>query len=168
MFSNSSLHPIHIGLVAEEPVRMLGLVSIFDRVSPEDKLHLLPVAGRIDDVLAREGYDRSIALETSIGRTLALNGLAASDLDHVELYSCFPTIPKMARRVLDWPLVGERCTLVANADGATRAAQNKSTAVNREKRVAFASMFIDIFWTLRLSVAKVPQDGKEKTDQGIY
>jgi len=54
MFSNSSLHPIHIGLVAEEPVRMLGLVSIFDRVSPEDKLHLLPVAGRIDDVLARE------------------------------------------------------------------------------------------------------------------
>jgi acetyl-CoA C-acetyltransferase len=61
-------------------------------------------ANEPDDVLAREGYDRSIALETSIGRTLALNGLAPSDLDLVELYSCFPTIPKMARRVLDWPL----------------------------------------------------------------
>jgi acetyl-CoA C-acetyltransferase len=61
-------------------------------------------ANEPDDVLAREGYDRSIGLETAITRTLALNGLTSGDLDHVELYSCFPTIPKMARRVLDWPL----------------------------------------------------------------
>jgi acetyl-CoA C-acetyltransferase len=31
---------------------------------------------------------------------MALNGLAAADLDHVELYSCFPCVPKMARRKL--------------------------------------------------------------------
>ena len=30
--------------------------------------------------------------------------MTARDLDLVELYSCFPCVPKMARRVLDWPL----------------------------------------------------------------
>ena len=56
------------------------------------------------DVLAREGYDRSIALETALRKTLGLNQLHASDLDAVELYSCFPCIPKLARRVIDWPV----------------------------------------------------------------
>jgi acetyl-CoA C-acetyltransferase len=27
-----------------------------------------------------------------------------ADLDLVELYSCFPCVPKMARRVIDWPV----------------------------------------------------------------
>ncbi|HET9229958.1 MAG TPA: hypothetical protein VFO00_01640 [Vitreimonas sp.] len=56
------------------------------------------------DVLTREGYDRSIALETSLRKTLEFNGLEARDLDAVELYSCFPCIPKLARRVLNWPV----------------------------------------------------------------
>ena len=56
------------------------------------------------DVLARESYDRSIALETSLHQALALNGLEPRDLDHVELYSCFPCIPKLARRTINWPL----------------------------------------------------------------
>ena len=55
-------------------------------------------------VLERPSYDHSAAMEVSIRRTLALNALTVSDLDFVELYSCFPCIPKMARRVLDWPL----------------------------------------------------------------
>jgi acetyl-CoA C-acetyltransferase len=56
------------------------------------------------DVLAREGYDRSIALETALRKTLEFNQLEARDLDAVELYSCFPCIPKLARRVIDWPV----------------------------------------------------------------
>ncbi|HYD74297.1 MAG TPA: acetyl-CoA acetyltransferase, partial [Candidatus Binatia bacterium] len=56
------------------------------------------------DVLAREGYDRSIALETSLHKALAFNGLDARDLDAIELYSCFPCIPKLARRVVHWPI----------------------------------------------------------------
>lgn len=56
------------------------------------------------DFLAREGYTHSRALTASISRTLAFNGLRPSDLRHVELYSCFPCIPKLARRVIDWPL----------------------------------------------------------------
>ena len=54
--------------------------------------------------LSRDRYDYSPSLATSIERTMELNGVAAEDLAHVELYSCFPCVPKMARRVLGWPL----------------------------------------------------------------
>lgn len=57
-----------------------------------------------DDFLKRDSYTRSASLETTVTAALDRNGLAPGDLDHVELYSCFPCIPKMARRVFDWPL----------------------------------------------------------------
>jgi acetyl-CoA C-acetyltransferase len=56
------------------------------------------------DVLARERYARSIALETALAKTLAFNQIETSALDCVELYSCFPCIPKLARRAIGWPL----------------------------------------------------------------
>lgn len=56
------------------------------------------------DVLTREGYDRSIALETTLLMTLEFNRLATTDLDLLELYSCFPCVPKMARRAIGWPV----------------------------------------------------------------
>jgi acetyl-CoA C-acetyltransferase len=55
-------------------------------------------------ILRRDRFDRSVSMDVSIRRTLALNGMTAADFDHVELYSCFPCVPKMARRVLGWPL----------------------------------------------------------------
>ncbi|WP_338467861.1 acetyl-CoA acetyltransferase [Novosphingobium sp. ZN18A2] len=57
-----------------------------------------------DDFMARDRFDHSPSMEVSIRRTLELNALKPSDLDVVELYSCFPCIPKLARRVIDWPL----------------------------------------------------------------
>ena len=54
------------------------------------------------DILARDRFDYSVSMETAIRRTLALNGLGADDFDFAELYSCFPCVPKMARRVLGW------------------------------------------------------------------
>lgn len=57
-----------------------------------------------EDFLKRDSYTRSASLETTVMAALDRNGLAPADVDHVELYSCFPCIPKMARRVLDWPL----------------------------------------------------------------
>ncbi|WP_411340789.1 acetyl-CoA acetyltransferase [Sphingopyxis sp. J-6] len=54
-------------------------------------------------ILRRDRYDGSVSMETSISRTLALNGMTAEDFDCVELYSCFPCVPKMARRILGWP-----------------------------------------------------------------
>jgi len=56
------------------------------------------------DFLKRDRYDRTPAMEVSLRRTLELNGVSAADLDFVELYSCFPCVPKMARRVLGWPV----------------------------------------------------------------
>ena len=61
-------------------------------------------ANEPNDVLARDRYDRSPSMAVSIESALSLNGVAASDIDLVELYSCFPCVPKMARRILDWPL----------------------------------------------------------------
>ena len=56
------------------------------------------------DFLKRDSYAASPSLAVSIERALDLNGVTAADLDHVELYSCFPCVPKMARRVLGWPV----------------------------------------------------------------
>ncbi len=56
------------------------------------------------DILARETFEQSLSMRVSLEKTLELNGLKTPDLDHVELYSCFPCVPKMARRVIDWPL----------------------------------------------------------------
>ncbi|MFV3127142.1 hypothetical protein [Niveispirillum sp. KHB5.9] len=55
------------------------------------------------DFLRRDGFTGSASLNASIDRTLALNGLVTGALDHVEFYSCFPCVPKMARRRLGWP-----------------------------------------------------------------
>lgn len=69
----------------------------------EDRLvHVWSGAGarELDDFLARDRFDRSLAMQTALQQTLAVNGLAAADLDLFELYSCFPVVPKMARRFL--------------------------------------------------------------------
>ncbi len=57
-----------------------------------------------DDILARDRFDRSASMAVSINRALDLNGWDAASLDRVELYSCFPCIPKLARRIIDWPI----------------------------------------------------------------
>ena len=56
------------------------------------------------DVLARDRIDRSLSLEASLRGALRFNGLTSTELDFVELYSCFPVMPKLARRAIDWPL----------------------------------------------------------------
>jgi acetyl-CoA C-acetyltransferase len=43
-------------------------------------------------------------MRTSLEKAMSVNGLKPADLDYVELYSCFPCVPKMARRVLGWPV----------------------------------------------------------------
>ncbi|WP_375291734.1 acetyl-CoA acetyltransferase [Qipengyuania sp.] len=57
-----------------------------------------------EDFLKRDSYAASPSLATSIEQCLAKNAIAPGDLNHVELYSCFPCVPKLARRVLGWPL----------------------------------------------------------------
>lgn len=61
-------------------------------------------AHEADDFLSRDRFDRSVSMEICLRRTLEWNALRADDLDLVELYSCFPCVPKMARRVIGWPV----------------------------------------------------------------
>lgn len=57
-----------------------------------------------DDFLQRDRYDASPSMRVCLEKTLEFNDLATGDLDLVELYSCFPCVPKMARRVIGWPV----------------------------------------------------------------
>jgi acetyl-CoA C-acetyltransferase len=73
---------------------------------PEERLVYVgrgAAAHEPEDVLARDRYDRTAAMEVSISRAMELNAVTAGDLDYAELYSCFPCVPKMARRILGWP-----------------------------------------------------------------
>ena len=61
-------------------------------------------AHEADDFMARDRYDASPSMEVCLRRTLEWNAVTADDLDLAELYSCFPCVPKMARRVIGWPV----------------------------------------------------------------
>jgi acetyl-CoA C-acetyltransferase len=56
------------------------------------------------DLMARASYAESPSMAVSLRKALEINGLVTADLDAVELYSCFPCVPKMARRVIGWPM----------------------------------------------------------------
>ena len=73
---------------------------------PEDRLVYIGAGAAAHE--AHESMDRAewtipIGMQVAIEETLARNELARGDIDHVKLYSCFPCVPKMARRVLGWP-----------------------------------------------------------------
>ncbi len=57
-----------------------------------------------EDVLARDSYSASAGMRVSLEQTLAANALRIDQIDLVELYSCFPCVPKMARRIIGWPV----------------------------------------------------------------
>jgi acetyl-CoA C-acetyltransferase len=85
-------------------VTSLGLAR--ERGVPEERLVYVGAgvaAHEPDDRLERDRFDRTAGMTVSMTRALQLNGLAADDLDYVELYSCFPCMPKMGRRVIGWP-----------------------------------------------------------------
>jgi acetyl-CoA C-acetyltransferase len=73
---------------------------------PEDRIIYIGMgAAAKEDVhfLKRDRFDRSNSMDVAICQTLELNKMTIADIDLVELYSCFPCVPKMARRTLGWP-----------------------------------------------------------------
>jgi acetyl-CoA C-acetyltransferase len=56
------------------------------------------------NMMKRDQYVQPAAMVATLQETLTRNGVTTNDLDHVELYSCFPCIPKMARRIIGWPV----------------------------------------------------------------
>lgn len=100
MVANSSVNQGAAFLVASlAEARRLGIA--------EDRLIHVGMGAAAKEAysfLQRDRYDRSVSMETSIRRTLELNAMQGTDFDFVELYSCFPCVPKMARRILGWPV----------------------------------------------------------------
>ncbi len=56
------------------------------------------------NMMKRDQYVQPAGMVATLQETLKRNHLTTADLDHVELYSCFPCIPKMARRIIGWPV----------------------------------------------------------------
>lgn len=56
-----------------------------------------------DEPLERADWTTPAGMRVALQEALSRNGLTGADIDHAELYSCFPCVPKMARRVLGWP-----------------------------------------------------------------
>ncbi len=57
-----------------------------------------------NEPLTRAAWTGTPSLKVTLNKVMALNALGAQDLDHVELYSCFPCVPKLARRELGLPI----------------------------------------------------------------
>ncbi len=49
--------PIRIGLLANEPIRLAGLSSIFEQPNQEDKRSLLPIPGTLEELLAEPSLE---------------------------------------------------------------------------------------------------------------
>ena len=56
------------------------------------------------NMLKRDQYVQPAGMVATLEETLGRNGLTTEDLNHAEVYSCFPCIPKMARRIIGWPV----------------------------------------------------------------
>lgn len=83
-----------------------SLQAARDAGVPEDRLVYIgpgAAAHETEDPTDREQFDASPSMAVALEKALALNGVTIDDVEAVELYSCFPCIPKMARRVLQWP-----------------------------------------------------------------
>ncbi|HEY3653392.1 MAG TPA: hypothetical protein VGL34_00280 [Steroidobacteraceae bacterium] len=57
-----------------------------------------------ENPLLRPDFATSASMKISLEAALQANDLSVGQIDHIELYSCFPCVPKMARRIIGWPL----------------------------------------------------------------
>jgi acetyl-CoA C-acetyltransferase len=57
-------------------------------------------AAEASDPLERDAFTAPPAMRIVLSEAMKLNKLKPADIDHVELYSCFPVVPKMAQREL--------------------------------------------------------------------
>jgi acetyl-CoA C-acetyltransferase len=74
---------------------------------PEDRLIFVwggSAASEPADFVSRDQYQHSCAMDAVLESAQALSASNRTNFDRVELYSCFPCVPKMARRILNWPL----------------------------------------------------------------
>ncbi len=82
---------------------VMSLAKARDLGITEEKLiHIWGGASALEpeDYLLRDRYDHSTAQQAVLDKAVALAGGDAAKFKHMELYSCFPVVPKMALRTL--------------------------------------------------------------------
>lgn len=57
MAANLAVNSIHVGLLSDQPMRLEGLVSMFDEPSPPGKAPMVPVTGSLESLLAQHPLD---------------------------------------------------------------------------------------------------------------
>lgn len=70
---------------------------------PDDRIVYIWSGARANkptDFLKRDRYDRSTAQDSVLNTSMTMASNSARDIDLIEFYSCFPTVPTMARRTL--------------------------------------------------------------------
>lgn len=74
-------------------------------VDEDNLIHVWGGAGRSDslDIYHRPGYHHSPAIQEAFDETLKRTGLSAGDFDVLDLYSCFPVVPKLALLAMGLP-----------------------------------------------------------------
>jgi acetyl-CoA C-acetyltransferase len=81
--------------------------ALADELGIPEEHRVSPLAGAElvdpDDVLARVAYDRSPAMGAALEQAMGRAGVTIDDCDLLELYSCFPCVPKLAIRSLGLP-----------------------------------------------------------------
>jgi hypothetical protein len=59
-----------------------------------------------DEFWKRPNFYSSPSISRSIDASLEVSGVSKEDLDLIDIYSCFPIVPKIAAQHLDLPIVG--------------------------------------------------------------
>ena len=94
----------HVDQAAALLVTSLG-TALAHGLPPESIIYVWGGAGADDDpdVLLRRGFGDSAALGSALDRCLSQAGTSVADLDLIDVYSCFPVVPKLVGRHLGLP-----------------------------------------------------------------
>jgi acetyl-CoA C-acetyltransferase len=80
-------------------VIVMSLARAREAGVPADRIVYLwggGAAAEPDDYLKRDAYDHSTAQAATLAKAVEIAGGDRARFDHIELYSCFPVVPKMA------------------------------------------------------------------------
>lgn len=94
----------HVDQAAAVVLTSLGTARAHG-IPDQEVVHVWGGAGADDepDLLARKDFGHSRALGDALDRCLAAAGVGAADLDVVDVYSCFPVVPKLVGLHLGLP-----------------------------------------------------------------
>lgn len=116
MSSICSLDPIRIGVASEEPIRLTGLTSIFDQPAREGRPPLVPLAGRLEELLENRSLSYLVVdLQSSSGGLEVLETIRRSRPD-LRMIVIGPANDEL---IMDSIIAGARAYLSFTADPET-------------------------------------------------